>query len=152
MVWSGDTSVMHKTGESTRYERGLFYSHSKGKRQTRKSSVRWRKRRRRNIWREEACRILRLIRQRLWSVWFSCKKRNTNSCDRTGLFFSQTVVQHQTKRAWCVWPGDTLHQRQTHWSYCVKKLWVAWLYSLSEHTLNLFLKVYKVFCPQRVHT
>lgn len=43
-------------------------------------------------------------------------------------------------------PGDALHQRQTHWSYCVKKLSAARLYSLSKHTLK------SIFCPQRVHT
>lgn len=75
LVSSDDTSMMHKTRESTTHERGLFYSHSKGKRQTRKSSVRWRKRRRRNIWQEEACRTRRLIGRRLWSVWFSCKTK-----------------------------------------------------------------------------
>lgn len=95
-------------------------------RQTRKPSLKRRKRRRRNIWHEEAYRILRLIRQRLWSVWFSCKKKkkkgNTNGCDRTSLFSSQTAVQHQTERV-CVRPGDNFkgRLRQTHWSYCVKE-------------------------------
>lgn len=142
---------MHHIMASIRYKRGLFHSHLKQgerERQTRKPRLRRRKRRRRNIWHEEACRIQRLITQRLQSVWFSCnkkKKGNTNGCDRTGLFSSQTAVQHQTERV-CVRTGDTQLQRLTETDtlelLCQGDMGCQSQTSLSKPTLNLFLKGY----------
>lgn len=140
LVWSDDTSVMHKTRESTRYERGL-----KGKRQSRKSTVRWRKRRR-NIWQEEACRILKAYQtETVVCGLLTRKKRNTNSCDRTGLFFSQTVVQ------WSVPACDlvTHYIKDRHIGASVSRSYQRHGFIVCQ---NIHWTLKSIFCPQRVHT
>lgn len=73
------------------------------------------------------------------------KKGNTNGCDRTGLFSSQTAVQHQTECV-CVRPGDIQLQRLTEADtlelLCQADMGCQSQTSLSKPTLNLFLKGY----------
>lgn len=139
---------MHQTRESVGHQKGgRCNSHLKGgerKRQTRTPSLRRRKRRRPNIFGTGCDLILRLIRQRLWPVWFSCKKEkkgNTNGCDRTGLFSSQTAVQHQTQ-CFCDARLQRLTEADTLEWLCHGDMGCQNPTSLSKPALNPFLNDY----------
>lgn len=107
---------------------------------------RWRKRRRHNIWQEAVCWIPKLIRGRLWLVWFACKKRNTLMAKiKLVCFPARQQFNIKTSLSTCVWMTDYIKYTQTHTAATVSRRYCLSLHCFLLHRLECFLYIlYKV--------